>query len=193
MNPDKTKTALKAWMGMRLADGNPTMVLASVLDFDPEKLLAQCDIDDVFRWARGLEVDDACARLAIDRAKVVAHLNPDPRVQASIDAAEKCLNSPTGDYSRAAYQASLQAGHAAYAAHTDAGEVYCAARAAEMAPRVVLAALMRDAADEAEQAFDTAREAAQDHPELIHKLDACEVPFRTAVYNALMGEIERLT
>jgi len=198
MDPTNTenKTALKRLMGWLFAPDAPTMVLAATLDFDSEKLLAQCDMWDVFRLAYGLKLSTECAQLALDVAKVVAHLDPDPRVQACIEAAERCLNGRTDKNQDAANEAIRPADDAMRAMcayDEDTRHVHYAARAATIAAKTVLAVMMPHVTHEAEKTCVAAREAAQDHPELIHSIDTIEARLRTAVYNALMGEIERLT
>jgi len=195
MDPTNTenKTALKRLMGWLFPPDHRIMVLGATLDFDSEKVLVQCHIGDVFLFARRLEVYDECARLAIDLAKVVAHLKPDPRVQQAIDAAELCFNSPTVENRDAAWAAWADVSDMVWGPDTDTREAHFAGRTAMAAPLAVLAVLRRVLGYEAANACESVAYAAEAHPELIQKIDTIEARFRTAVYNALMAEIERLT
>ena len=95
-------------------------------------------------------------RIAADQARQVAHLNPDPRVMAAIEAAEGwCDGTVTAEQCRAAYAAT--AAYAAYAA--DAAYAAYAAYAD--------AAYAADAA--ARSAADAAADAAADRLKLAHR------------------------
>lgn len=53
------------------------------------------------------------AKIAVIAARSVSKYNNDPRVQAAIDAAEKCIAAPTPENISAARAAAYAAGHAA--------------------------------------------------------------------------------
>lgn len=90
-------------------------------------------------------------RLAVYAARKVAHLNPDPRVEAALVVAEASANGPNGsDAAGAAY--------AAYAAAADAADAARAAGAARAAEAAAWAA--RTAAYAAAEAAGAARAAA---------------------------------
>jgi hypothetical protein len=73
-------------------------------------------------------------RVAIRAARDVAHLCPDPRVLAAIEAAERCERERMPEAARAAARAAAEA-EAAWAAEAAAWAAEAAARAAEAAAR----------------------------------------------------------
>jgi len=109
-----------------------------------EALEAGASIDDLLWVAGRLGLKTECVRFAIACARRVAHLNPDPRVQAAIDAAQAWMDNPTDD-NRAAWAAAWNA----------AWEAECAARAARAAGDAARAAW--DAAGAARAAGDAER------------------------------------
>jgi len=159
--------------------------------FDHKTIAAECPIDKTFNRAGQLKLSTVCKQLALDVAKVVAHLNPDPRVQAAIEATEKCLADPTAENRDAALAAWSPAASAAGRGYDM--DVYHTGFTAAWA--VKAAVVVGWAVMAAEAACETARNAAENHPELIHILDAREARFRTDVHNAEMvalGKIDEI-
>ena len=52
-------------------------------------------VADVLWVAGRLGLAQDCARVALFAAKQVAHFNPDPRVAAALEAAQRCIDDPT--------------------------------------------------------------------------------------------------
>ena len=209
MDPNKTKAAYKAWL--REMDTFRGIVgFSAACDYDPQKTLSECREYDLICVAKELGLIRDCVQHAIDAAKVVAHLNDEPEVQAAIDAAEKYLNDPTGESCFALKTAMY---YLAVMVKKLSGEPYVAARAADAAWSAALAA---EAAEESvsgvtqmdkwdkgvrimnmgvalvsvEKAAAEAVAAAKGNPELLHKLKELMQSFRNNVYNALMVELE---
>ena len=109
-------------------------------------------VADVLWVAGRLGLAQDCARVALFAAKQVAHFNPDPRVAAALEAAQRCIDDPTPAAAAAAY-AAADAAYAAYAA-------YAAARAARAAYAARAAARAARAADAADAAAAYAADAA---------------------------------
>jgi hypothetical protein len=81
-----------------------------------EALAAGVSIDDLLWVADRLGRKDLCVRFALACAQRVAHLNPDPRVQAALDATQAWLDNPTDAAAAGAAGAAGDAAWAAYAA-----------------------------------------------------------------------------
>ena len=111
-------------------------------------------------WVAGrLGRKDLCVRFALACAQRVAHLNPDARVQAALDATAAWLADPT-DRNRAAAEDAAFAARAAAWAAAWAARVSAAASAAEYAAWAAdTAARAARAAEDAEDAEDAEREA----------------------------------
>ena len=111
-------------------------------------------------WVAGrLGRKDLCVRFALACAQRVAHLNPDARVQAALDATAAWLADPT-DRNRAAAWASGVLARAAARAAAWAARAADAAEAADTAARAAdAAARAARAAEDAEDAEDAEREA----------------------------------
>ena len=108
-------------------------------------------------WVAGrLGRKDLCVRFALACAQRVAHLNPDARVQAALDATAAWLADPT-DRNKAAAWAAASAARAAAWAAAWAARVSAAASAAEYAAWAAASAAR--AARDAEDAEDAEREA----------------------------------
>jgi hypothetical protein len=107
-----------------------------------QALKAGASVDDLLWVANKLGRRDLCVRFALACAQRVAHLNPDPRVQAALDATQAWLDSPTPetDAARAAARdaaraAARDAAWAAWDAAWAAGDAGAAAWAAWDAAR----------------------------------------------------------
>jgi hypothetical protein len=86
-----------------------------------EALEAGASISDLLWVAGRLGRKDLCVQFALACAQQVAHLNPDPRVQKALDAAQNWLDNPDSDSAYAAYAATRAAAYAAaYAAYAAA-------------------------------------------------------------------------
>ena len=134
---------LLAHLGKTKADDAPLSML-TVLDSN--------GLEGTLRCLRCINGRDGAIRLlACDFAQEVAHLNPDPRVQAAIDVARRyAVGNATVRELRAAYDAAYDAARAA------------AANAAEAAAHAAAYATA-DAAWAAAEAAALAAEAAADH------------------------------
>lgn len=102
-----------------------------------EALEAGASVDDLLWVAGKLGLKRECVQFAVAVAERVAHLNPDPRVGAALDAARAWLADPSDDKRAAAFAAGRAARAAAYAtkaviATPDTAATY-AARAANAA------------------------------------------------------------
>jgi len=115
-----------------------------------EALAAGVSIPDLLWVAGRLGLKRQCVEFALGEAQSVAYLNPDPRVQAAIDAGQACLANPTPETAYAAADAADAANAAADAA--DAANA-----AADAAPETAYAA-----ADAAANAARAAANAAAD-------------------------------
>ncbi len=80
-----------------------------------EALEAGASIRDLLWVAGKLGLKRQCVQFAVACAERVAHLNPDPRVQAALDAARAWLDDPSED-KRCAADAALAAAYAVRAA-----------------------------------------------------------------------------
>ena len=109
-----------------------TMTASQALD-------AGASVDDLLWVAGRLGRKDLCVRFALACAQRVAHLNPDARVQAALDATASWLADPTEENRAAAWAAAwaARAARAAWdasnAAAWAAGDAAWAARAARAA------------------------------------------------------------
>ena len=93
-----------------------------------QALEAGATIDDLL-WVYGqLGRKDLCVKFALACAQRVAHLNPDPRVPAAIDAAAAWVADPSEE-NRAAARAAGDAAWAAWAAAGAAGDAAAGAAA----------------------------------------------------------------
>ena len=97
-----------------------------------EALAAGVSIPDLLWVAGRLGLKRQCVEFALGEAQSVAYLNPDPRVQAAIDAGQACLANPTPETAYAAADAAANAARAAANAAADAAPetAYAAANAA---------------------------------------------------------------
>ena len=123
-----------------------------------QALEAGASIADLLWVADKLGRKDLCVRFALACAQRVAHMNPDPRVQAALDATARWLDDPTPENYAARAAARDAAGDAARAAARDA-----AGDAAWAAARDAARAAAGDAAWAAAMAAagDAARAAAR--------------------------------
>ena len=109
-------------------------------------------VADVLWVAGRLGLAQDCARVALFAAKQVAHFNPDPRVAAALEAAQRCICAPTPAAADAAAHAAADVpAHADAAAHAAAHAAHAAARAAATAARAAA-----NAANAAANAADAA-------------------------------------
>ena len=81
-----------------------------------QALEAGASIADLLWVADKLGRKDLCVRFALACAQRVAHMNPDPRVQAALDATARWLDDPTPENYAARAAARAAAGAAARAA-----------------------------------------------------------------------------
>lgn len=82
-------------------------------------LRARATAEDILWVAGQLGRKDLCVKFALLCAQRVAHLNPDPRVQAALDATQAWLDAPTeanADAAKAANAAAWAADAASWAA-----------------------------------------------------------------------------
>jgi hypothetical protein len=120
-----------------------------------QALKAGFSISNILWVAGKLDRKDLCVRYALAVAKRVAHLNPDPRVQAALDATQAWLDNPSNAaytaytaYTAAADAAATDAAYTAYTARSAAA--YAATYAADAATYAARsAARSADAADAA--------------------------------------------
>jgi hypothetical protein len=124
-----------------------------------QALEAGVSIDDLLWVAGQLGRKDLCVRFALACAQRVAYLNPDPRVQAALDATQAWLDDPS-EARRAAARDAAEA--AAGAAAWAAGAAAWAARAAWAAAGAARAAWAAGAARAAGDAAGAAAGAAGD-------------------------------
>ena len=108
---------------LELFGGRERLTVAQALE-------AGATVEDVL-WAAGRMGHKAeCVRFAVACAESVAHLTPDPRVRAAIDAAKAWIASPTEENAAAAYAAYVDVYAVAYsvydAAYTAANAAYTA-------------------------------------------------------------------
>lgn len=82
-----------------------------------QALEAGASIDDLLWVAGRMDRKDLCVRFALACTRRVAHLNPDPRVQAALDATQAWLDDPFDETAWAA-DAADAADAAAWAART---------------------------------------------------------------------------
>jgi hypothetical protein len=160
---------------------------ASLFDGDAPATAAQAfergaSVKDVL-WVMGeLGMSRECAQVALFAARLVAHHNSDPRVQAAIDATQAWLDDPSAENRSAASDAAYAARATAYAAYAaDAADAACAAYAARAA------AYASDAARAAAYASDAARAAAY----AAYASDAARAT-AYAAYAAIRAEIIRI-
>lgn len=102
-----------------------------------QALEAGATIGDLLWVAEKLGREDLCVRFARACAQRVAHLNPDPRVQAALDATVKALAEPTPEKDAALQAAAWASAWASVgaAARVGAGAVAAAWDAARDAER----------------------------------------------------------
>jgi len=125
-----------------------------------EALAAGVSIPDLLWVAGRLGLKRQCVEFALGEAQSVAYLNPDPRVQAAIDAGQACLANPTPETAYAAADAADAANAAADAADAANAAADAAANAAaDAAPETAYAAA-NAAANAANAAANAARAAA---------------------------------
>lgn len=139
---------------LKLFGGRERLTVAQALE-------AGATVDEVL-WAAGRMGHKAeCVRFAAACAESVAHLNPDARIRAAIQAAKACAESPTEENAKAA-DAARAAVRAAYvaAATTYAARAAAYAAAAATAYATYAAADAYAATDVAATAYAAARDAA---------------------------------
>jgi len=192
MKKPKPNIALEVWMGMKQAVFQRPELYAFCKEcrFDPKKVVAECNNNHLICVAVELGLYTLCVQLGIDVAKVVAHLYPDPSVQAAIEAAEKCVVDRKAENIDAARAAAA----ACWDAHDDA---WSAGKGDTPVPLVagwaaVAAAYEKTRSWPTGDALRYAYEAVKDHPELTNNLDALVAPFRVDVHNALMAKLKEL-
>ena len=111
-------------------------------------------------WVAGrLGRKDLCVRFALACAQRVAHLNPDARVQAALDATAAWLADPTDRNRAAAWAAARAAARAAAWAARAADAAEAADTASWAADAAAWAARAADAAEDAEDAEREAQRA----------------------------------
>ena len=95
-----------------------------------QAIKAGASLSDLLWVARRLGLKTQCVRFDLACAQRVAHFNPDPRVQAALDATQAWLDNPSDITASAAWAAAWDAGAAGDAANAaDAAWAAWAARA----------------------------------------------------------------
>ena len=153
-----------------------------------EALEAGASVSDLLWVAGRLGLKWEIVRFAVACVERVAHLNPDPRVTAALDAAQAWVDDPREDKRTAAKTAADHAcdayldggGAAAYAA---ARAAYAAARAAQAAARAAQATYA--AASGADAAADYAAYAAARAAQAAEAADAAEREAQRDIFLAI--------
>lgn len=109
-----------------------------------QALEAGASVDDLLWVAGRLGMARECVRFALLCAERVAHMNPDPRVRAALDAAQAWLDDPSVATSDAAHIASLGALRASQGGVVTATGVRAGESAAFAAYLVAFAACRAD-------------------------------------------------
>jgi len=199
----KLNIALKAWMRQKYAF-RARFTFSALHNFDPQKVVAECSIEHLISTAVDLELYTECAQFTLDLAKVVVHLNPDPRLRTILEATQYYIDDPTDENKEAAVAAEKWARAAkavAVEAWDAAGwdeeeETKTAVRVAKAVANALAAALGRrglDVVGDTMDAYEAAHLAAYDEPKLVHELYALETRFRENVYKSLIVELEKIS